>query len=92
MTRRRQVPARHDGPKEPLSAAQQERLNIRERCKLEANGKCQRCGSIKGSKLLSLPLCFQLVCSKCLGRHAVSNRVAKAEARKLQTTLFSEGS
>lgn len=71
--------------------AQHKRDAIRARCSEEVGGKCQRCGTRKASKLLAQPLCFVIVCTKCLGAHAASMRIAKAAAKRLQLTLFPSG-
>jgi len=75
-------------PKKPLTAAQIKRLGILERCMSECAGRCQRCGAPNGTRLLSMAMCFQLVCSKCLGHHAAACRAARKAARELQLGLF----
>ena len=68
--------------------AQEKRLSILLRCKAEAKRRCQRCGAVDPDKLIAHPSHFELVCSKCLGAHAQSRRVEKAEKKKRQLGLF----
>ena len=75
-------------PKKPLTAAQIKRLGILERCMSECAGRCQRCGAPNGTRLLSMPSFFQVVCAGCLGQHAAACRAAKKTARELQLGLF----
>ncbi len=90
--RKRVVKSKEDRPSKKPTAAQMNRAAIRARCNDEAGGKCQRCGSPKGSRLLSLALCFQFVFAKCCGAHAAAMRAAKAESKKKQIALFGEPS
>lgn len=75
-------------PKKPLTAAQIKRLGILARCMAECEGRCQRCGAPNGTRLLSMPSFFQVVCAGCLGQHAAACRAAKKTARELQLGLF----